>query len=114
MNDVATVTADGRSIEEATFAWIRTLSAAQKRDAQGYLANVAATHSSSFIRRSAMVALRDIGSPLLRPIALRVIATEADNQNLRETAIKSLGVVGTSDDLRILEELREAEIARFG
>ena len=102
-------------IEEATAPAIKALSYTERRGRQEWLAEVARLHSSSFVRRSAIVALRDIKSPLVRPISLLLIAHEGDNENLRETAIKCLGDVGTAADLALLGELKENEqIARFG
>jgi hypothetical protein len=102
-------------IEEATAPAIKALSDADRHRRQEWLAEVARLHKSSFVRRSAMVALRDIKSPLVRQISLLLIAHEEDNENLRETAIKCLGEVGTADDLALLAELKDNEqIARFG
>lgn len=85
------------------------------RDLEPHLANVAKSHPRSDVRRSALVALRRIDSSILRELSLIILATEADNENLRETAIKNLGQVGAPEDLAILEELAHSEsIARFG
>src|SRR5262249_43523691 len=94
---------------------IAKLSRAERLQRQEWLAEVAKMHSSSFVRRSAMVALRDIDSSLVRPISLLTLAHEKKNQNLRETAIKCLGKVGTPEDVQLLEEIAaNEEIARFG
>ncbi len=79
MNKAGTVTAAGHSIDEVTAPWIIKLSEDDRRVAEEFLANVASAHPSLLVRRSAMVALRDIASPLLRSIALQVIALEAQN-----------------------------------
>lgn len=102
-------------VEDATVAFIKALPHGERITYQEWLAEVARLHPSTFVRRSAMVALRDIGSPLVRPISLLIIAHEEQNENLRETAIKCLGQVGIADDLALLQELQENEqIARFG
>jgi hypothetical protein len=91
------------------------MSPEERRARQEWLSEIARLHHSAFVRRSAMVALRAIGSPLVRPISLLVLTHGEKNQNLRETAIKCLGDTGTEDDVRLLEELVNTEhIARFG
>src|SRR4051794_3727141 len=107
--------AGGPPIESVTQGDIARLSNDERQQRQEWLAEVAKMHSSSFVRRSAMVALRDIGSSLVRPISLLTLAHEKKNQNLRETAIKCLGQVGTHEDVQLLEEIAaNEEIARFG
>jgi hypothetical protein len=82
---------------------------------QEWLAEVARLHRSNSVKRSAMVALRDVSSPLVRSISLLTLTHGKGNENLRETAIKCLGEVGTEGDLEILQELHQNEqIARFG
>ena len=78
---------------------------------------IAQSAASSDQRRSALVKLREMGSEAARPLCLEIIRKERSNQNLRETAIKSLGVVGATEDLELLRQIADGETdepARFG
>jgi TIR domain/HEAT repeats len=67
------------------------------------------------LRRSAIVALRRIGSKDARPSLIQLLMTEHSNENLRESAIKALGVLGEQEDVELLKGLSRTEtIARFG
>ena len=102
-------------IDKVTALNITSLAREDRVVQQEWLAEVARLHHSSAVRRSAMVALREIGSPLVRTISLLILTHETKNENLRETAIKCLGEVGTKEDLELLKELNNNEqIARFG
>ncbi|MCP4612183.1 MAG: TIR domain-containing protein [Planctomycetes bacterium] len=104
-----------RAKSRAVASFIKNLPPEECVNRQEWLAEVARMHPSQFVRRSSMVALRRISSSLVRPISLLIIAHENKNQNLRETAIKCLGEVGTEDDLALLKDLKQNEkIARFG
>jgi len=104
---------DPMPIDQFTVAAITCLPREERIARQEWLAEVACLHGSSSVKRSAMVALREISSPLVRPISLLTLTHELENENLRETAIKCLGEVGTEDDLVLLQELSQNEqIAR--
>lgn len=68
------------------------------------------------VRRSALVSLRERESRKTWPLLLSILATEQENQNLRETAIKSLGdFAGTPAVEHLLLQLAESEtVSRFG
>lgn len=81
------------------------------------LVKIAKIDSSSSERRSALVRLRDMRSAETRPLILEILKTELSNQDLRETAIKALGDVGTEEDVALLRQIAEGattEPARFG
>lgn len=102
------------TVEEATVKSLSALTNSEAEAREEWLANVARNHRSTAVRRSALVALRKATSTLLRPISLIVLDAET-NQNLRETAIKNLGVCGTREDLQLLKNLEVTEsISRFG
>lgn len=102
--------------ENATVADITRLSEEDRRGNIPWLLEVVSTNADSSPRRSALVALRDLEAPELRPICLQYIVNErSGNQNLWETAVKCLGVVGRPEDLALLEDLASREHhARFG
>ncbi|MDQ2868836.1 MAG: HNH endonuclease [Verrucomicrobiota bacterium] len=86
-------------------------------DTEEQLVHVAKHDPSSSERRSALVRLRDMRSAALRPLIIEILQTELTNQNLRETAIKALGDVGTEEDIPLLRSIADGgtvEPARFG
>ena len=66
---------------------------------------IASSHQSSGIRRSAIVALRKLKSIKAPPLLISILTTEFENENLRESAIKALGEVGDEETVSILREL---------
>jgi hypothetical protein len=61
------------------------------------------------------VSLRQIRSEKVWPILVSILASEHRNENLRETAIKTLGEVGTEETLTILRRIAHTgDSARFG
>ena len=84
-------------------------------NAEEWLIELARTHESSKLRRSAIVRLRKLGSVKVRSLLIAILVSEHTNQNLRETAIKSLGEVGDEETLGLLRHIVESEnIAKFG
>ena len=78
------------------------------------LVDLAWQHPSSAIRRSAMVSLRKLSSQKLWPIIHSVLAL-SENENLRETAIRSIGDIGDSNTCELLQNIAASESrARFG
>jgi hypothetical protein len=82
---------------------------------ESWLLELAESHESSAVRRSAIVSLRQLGSTKVWPLLISILASEHENQNLRETAIKTLGEVGSPEVLAILRKIATSgDSARFG
>jgi hypothetical protein len=96
-------------------AQVRDAGNQRMQDREEWLLQLAESHESSAIRRSALVALRKLQSTKVWPILINILATEVDNENLRETAIKCLGEIGDRATEKILLGLSESEsLSRFG
>jgi Domain of unknown function (DUF4062)/HEAT repeats len=77
-----------------------------------WLIGVLREHADREVRRDAIVSLRRLATPRVRDLFFDLLASEV-NEHTRELIIRSFALIGTVEDMPVMERMAREETSRF-
>ena len=77
-----------------------------------WLVGLVRGHEDKEVRRDAIVTLRRLATPKVREFFFDLLTSES-NENTRELIIRSFAMVGTAEDMPVMERMTRDETSRF-